>query len=83
MDDKDKRFQDGVAEETASSGVTLPDEELPGFKINYNGSDEPSEDDFAAREGDGGGNGVETAADEAEVVPAGNMSTENGSVTHG
>lgn len=31
MDDKDKRFQDGVAEETASRGAALSDEELPGF----------------------------------------------------
>lgn len=59
------------------------DLELPGFKINYNGSDESSEDDFAAREGDGGGNGVETTADAAEAVPAGSMSTENDFVAHG
>ncbi len=59
------------------------DLELPGFKINYNGSDESSEDDFAAREGDGGGNGAETTAGVAEAVPAGNVSTENGSVAHG
>lgn len=83
MDDKDKRFQDGVAEETASRGAALLDEELPGFKINYNGSDESSEDDFAAREGDGGGNGVETAADVAEAVPMGDRPVENGSVTRG
>lgn len=54
-----------------------------GFKINYNGSDESSEDDFAAREGDGGVNGAETTVDAVEAVPAGNMPTENGSVTHG
>lgn len=83
MDDKEKRFQDEVIEETASRGGTLPDEELPGFKINYNGSDEPSEDDFAAREGDGGGNGAETTADATEAVPTSSMSTENGSVAHG
>jgi len=59
------------------------DLELPGFKINYNGSDESSEDDFAAREGDGGVDGAETTVDAVEAVPAGNMSTENGSVTHG
>ncbi len=59
------------------------DLELPGFKINYNGSDEPSEDDFAAREGDGGVNGAETTVYAVEAVPAGNMPTENGSVTRG
>lgn len=59
------------------------DLELPGFKINYNGGDDSSEDDFAAREGDGGVNGAETTVDAVEAVPAGNMPTENGSVAHG